>query len=250
MELVIPVLNESHVLAGAIDRLVEFLRHGVSFPWYVLIIDNGSTDGTGAVGVRLSREYASVRYQWLEQRGRGRALRRAWTESNADFSVYMDVDLSTELEAIPRVVESLQNGAHVVTGSRLDRRSQVCRCLKREILSRGYNRLIRWLLRTRSFDDAQCGFKGVQLRTVRTLLPLVRNQTWFFDTELLVLAEYAGLRVESVPIRWIEDTDSRVNVVKTVIEDLRGLARLRRTARRLAGAWRSGQHVEQQVQEA
>ena len=128
----------------------------------------------------------------------------------------MDVDLSTDLRAVAETVALLRQGADLVTGTRLHRNSTVTRCLKREVLSRGYNRLIRWLLHTRTFDDAQCGFKGVRLATIRRLLPLIEDQHWFFDTELLVLAEYAGLDMRNLPIRWVEDLDSRVNIPQTV----------------------------------
>ncbi len=151
----------------------------------------------------------------------------------------MDVDLSTELEAIPRAVALLDEGADVVTGSRLDPASDIERCLKREILSQGYNHLLRLVLRTRSFDDAQCGFKGVRIATVRPLLSLIKNRNWFFDTELLVLAEYASMQVRTLPIRWVEDSDSRVNIPRTVLEDLRGIARLWWTAQPLVRDWQS-----------
>lgn len=151
----------------------------------------------------------------------------------------MDVDLSTELSAVREAVALLGEDAEMVTGSRLHPKSQITRCLKREVLSRIYNRLIRGILRTRTFDDVQCGFKGVRIEAVRKLLPLVRNQEWFFDTELLVLAEYAGLTIRTLPITWAEDSDTRVNIPATIWEDLRGLARLRWTARSLVRTLRS-----------
>ena len=126
----------------------------------------------------------------------------------------------------------------VVTGSRLDPQSCITRGLKREVLSRGYNFLIRLIMRTKSFQDAQCGFKGVRLATVRPLLSLIENKNWFFDTELLVLAEYASLTVRSLPVKWDDDPDTRVNIPKTVFEDLMGLARLRWTAKRIVRNWK------------
>jgi hypothetical protein len=185
----------------------------------------------------LAKEQSQVQFLRLGQKGRGYALMRAWTETDAPFSLYMDVDLSTDLEAVPKAVALLLDGADLVTGSRLDPQAKIVRSLKREILSRGYNRLLRWTLRTRSFDDAQCGFKGVRLETIRPLLPLVKNRNWFFDTELLVLAEYASLRIRTLPITWVEDQDSRVNIPRTVMEDIRGLARLWWTARPLVRDW-------------
>jgi glycosyltransferase involved in cell wall biosynthesis len=240
VDLVLPVYNEAHVLEGSVARLSEALSAVEDFAWRIVVVDNGSTDDTAAVGRRLAERLESVRLLHLDEKGRGRALRRTWSETDAEFSIYMDVDLSTDLRAVAETAALLRQGADLVTGTRLHRDSTITRCLKREVLSRGYNRLIRWLLHTRTFDDAQCGFKGVRLATIRRLLPLVEDQHWFFDTELLVLAEYAGLDVRNLPIRWIEDLDSRVNIPQTVWQDLKGLARLRRTARRKAELFRSG----------
>lgn len=229
----IPVYNEAHVLEGSVARLAEAMADYGGFEWRIVVVDNGSKDGTGEIAKRLSLNHDYVASICIEEMGRGRALRRTWTESSADYSIYMDVDLSTELSAIPRAVGLLEAGADVVSGSRLDKASEIQRCLKREVLSRGYNFLIRSLLWTRSFDDAQCGFKGVRLKTVRSILPLIKNQNWFFDTELLVLSEFAGLTIRTFPIEWIEDPDTRVHIPSTVWEDLKGLARLRWTARTL-----------------
>ena len=238
IDLVIPVYNEVLQLEGSVKRLAASVAESLQIPWRVVVVDNGSQDGTGEVGRRLADQLDYVRYVHLDVKGRGRALRQVWTETDAQFSLYMDVDLSTDLAAVPRAVELLQQGADLVSGSRLDRRANTTRCLKREIISRVYNWLIRWGLSTRSFDDAQCGFKGIRVSTVRPLLPLVQNQHWFFDTELLVLAELAGLEIRTFPVTWIEDSDTRVNIPKTVWEDVRGLARLRRTAGSLVREWK------------
>jgi glycosyltransferase involved in cell wall biosynthesis len=239
VDLVIPVYNEAQVLARSVQRLAAAMADCRDFQWQIVVVNNGSTDDTLAVGQRLAEQLPYVSLVHLDAKGRGRALRKAWSETSAEFSIYMDVDLSTDLAAVPQAVQLLREGAHLVTGSRLHPQSKIARCLKREILSRGYNALIRWVLRTRSFHDAQCGFKGVRIQPVRRLLPLVKNQDWFFDTELLVLAEYAGLTIRSLPITWVEDPDSRVNVPLTIWQDLRGLARLRCTARRLVREWKA-----------
>jgi len=232
VDLVIPVFNEAHVLERSVLRLADAMAEA-DFRWRIVVVDNGSTDGTLRIARRLAERFDYAECLHLDLKGRGRALRRTWSETDAQFSLYMDADLSTELAAVPRVVQRLRQGADLVTGSRLHADSHITRGFQREVLSRGYNRLIRWMLRTRSFDDAQCGFKGVRIETVRPLLPLVRDQEWFFDTELLVLAEYAGLSIHNLPITWVEDPDSRVNIPKTIWQDLRGLTRLWRTARSL-----------------
>ncbi len=236
VDLVLPVYNEAHVLEQSVDRLAATMSATADFPWRILIADNGSTDGTTELANRLAEQLEYVRILHLSEKGRGRALRMAWTETDAKFSIYMDVDLSTDLAAVPKVVELLRGGSDLVTGSRLHGDASTTRCLKRDVLSRGYNRLIRWTLGTKTFDDAQCGFKGVRIAAIRKLLPLVKNQHWFFDTELLVLAEYAKMTVHSIPIQWEEDADSRVNIPATILQDLKGLARLRMTARSLTQA--------------
>lgn len=227
LDLVLPILDEAHVLEDSVLRLMSRALDYDLPEWRVVIADNGSTDGSREVGERLERDHERVSYFRLEQRGRGLALRRAWTETEARFSLYMDIDLSTGLEAIPVAVGHLLDGADVVTGSRLHHEAKIERCLKREVLSRGYNALIGLLFERRDFDDAQCGFKGVRTSTVRRLLPLVENNHWFFDTELLILAEAAGLTVRSFPVSWKEDLDTRVKIASTVWEDLKGLARVR-----------------------
>ncbi len=237
IDLVIPVYNEAHVLETSLRRLAQAMDERAdddsAFEWRIVVINNGSTDATLDVAGRLAAGMPRVEVVDLDRKGRGRALRKTWTETDAQFSLYMDVDLSTDLSAVSDVVRRLRDGADVVTGSRLHPDAQITRCFRREFLSRNYNRLIRCVLRTRSFDDAQCGFKGVRVAAVRRLLPLICDQEWFFDTELLVLAEYAGMSIHNLPIAWIEDPDSRVNVPQTVWQDLRGLFRLRRTARKL-----------------
>jgi glycosyltransferase involved in cell wall biosynthesis len=238
VDLVLPVYNEAHVLERSVGRLVSAIADVADFRWRIVVVNNGSTDDTEVIGRRLAEKLDCVKFLHLKAKGRGRALRTTWSNTDAEFSVYMDVDLSTDLAAVPATVALLRQDADVVTGSRLHPQSQITRCLKREILSRGYNRLIRLVLRTRTFDDAQCGFKGVRIDAVRTLLPLVEDQEWFFDTELLVLAEYAGLTVRTLPITWVEDSDTRVNIPSTVWQDLKGLARLRRNARSLVRACR------------
>jgi glycosyltransferase involved in cell wall biosynthesis len=238
VDLVIPVYNEAGVLERSVRRLAAAMADCGDFGWQIVVVNNGSTDDTRGVGGRLAEQLPYVTLLHLDAKGRGGALRKAWTQTRAEFSVFMDVDLSTDLAALSHAVRLLREGADVVTGSRLHPHSRITRCLKREILSRGYNALIRGVLGTRSFDDAQCGFKGVRVEAVRRLLPLVKNQDWFFDTELLVLAEYAGLTIRTLPIIWVEDPDTRVNIPMTIWQDLRGLVRLRLTGRRLVREWK------------
>ena len=229
VDAVIPVLNEAHVLKKSVTTLHAFLHEReLPFTPRIVIADNGSTDGTLAVAAELIKQLPGVSVIHIPVRGRGRALRKAWLESEADVVSYMDVDLSTDLEAFPALITAItEEGYDVAIGSRLARGSQVIgRKPSREVLSRGYNLLIRALFFT-FLHDAQCGFKAVSRQAAQELVPLIENQDWFFDTELLLLAIRLGYRIKEVPVRWTDDPDTRVKVARTVWQDLRGLTRMR-----------------------
>jgi putative flippase GtrA len=226
VDIVVPVKNEEHALEPSVTRLVEHLRGAFPFSVRVTIADNGSTDGTWPAACALEAKYPEVRAVHLDIPGRGRALHQIWSSSEAEVLAYMDVDLSTDLNALlPLVAPLLSGHSDVAIGTRLARGSRVVRGPKREIISRSYNLLLRTTLGA-EFSDAQCGFKAIRADQARQLLPLVEDRGWFFDTELLVLAERAGLRIHEVPVDWIDDADSRVNIVDTALGDLRGMTRL------------------------
>ena len=247
LEVVVPVLNEEKALAGSIGTLHQFLStHLDGYEWRLLVADNGSTDSTPEIAKRLSAEHERVSHMRLEQRGRGLALRKAWLASEADVVCYTDVDLSTDLGALPGLIGAIsQEGYDIAVGSRLKRGAEVVgRPLGREVLSRGYNLIIRGMFGT-GFRDAQCGFKAVSRRAAGELIPLVQDESWFFDTELLLLAEKNGYRIKEVPVRWVDDPDSRVKIAGTAYDDMKGLLRLRfgglnSASRRLAARERGG----------
>jgi putative flippase GtrA len=226
VDIVVPVRNEEHDLAPSVRRLVAYLRESFPFTARITIADNGSTDATWAIAAGLARELAEVRAVHMELPGRGRALRAIWSQSEAEVLAYMDVDLSTDLNALlPLVAPLLSGHSDLAIGSRLARGSRVIRGPKREVISRCYNVLLRTFMGAR-FSDAQCGFKAIRREQARALLPLTQDTGWFFDTELLVLAERAGLRIHEVPVDWVDDLDSRVDIVATALADLRGMFRL------------------------
>ncbi|MGZ4620311.1 MAG: glycosyltransferase [Frankiaceae bacterium] len=234
VELVVPVHNEQAHLEANIVRLHDYLKASFPFTCRITIADNASTDATWRIAVSLAARIPAVRAVHLDQKGRGRALRTVWSASDAAVLAYMDVDLSTDLAALlPLVAPLLSGHSDVAIGSRLARSSRVVRGRRREFISRSYNVLLRATMRAR-FSDAQCGFKAIRADCARSLLPLVEDPGWFFDTELLVLAERAGLRIHEVPVDWVDDPDSRVDVLATALGDLRGVARLLR-----AFAWGS-----------
>jgi glycosyltransferase involved in cell wall biosynthesis len=229
LDVVIPVLNEEVDLEPSTHTLHEYMKaHLDQYAWAIVIADNGSTDATLDIARRLSREFSNVSYIRLEQRGRGRALKRAWTESKADIVAFMDVDLSTDLEALPGLIRAVDaEGYEVAIGSRLAKGAVVTkRPFKRGLFSKGYSLLIRATFLC-GFRDAQCGFKAVTRRVADEVVPLVENNGWFFDTELLIIAEKNGYSIMELPVKWSDDPDSRVNVVGTAVEDIKGLLRMR-----------------------
>ena len=226
LDIVIPVYNEQSALEASVRMLHGYLSRGFPFSWQITIVDNASTDGTLRVARRLMYELPEVGAMHLPAKGRGRALRTAWTASEADVLAYMDVDLSTDLSALlPLVAPLLAGHSDLAIGTRLHRAARVTRSRKRELISRAYNRLLRIALHAR-FTDAQCGFKAIRADVAHKLMPLIEDDEWFFDTELLVLAQRRGLRIHEVPVDWVEDGDSRVDIVPTALADLRGIARL------------------------
>ncbi|MCV7402833.1 bifunctional glycosyltransferase family 2/GtrA family protein [Mycobacterium fragae] len=226
LDIVVPVYNEQAALADSVRRLHRYLSRDFPFTFRITIADNASTDATPLIAMKLADELAEVRAIRLEQKGRGRALHAVWSTSDAPVLAYTDVDLSTDLAALAPLVAPLVSGhSDLAIGTRLGRGSRVVRGPKREVISRCYNLILRSTLATR-FSDAQCGFKAIRSDVARQLLPYVRDTGWFFDTELLVLAERSELRIHEVPVDWVDDPDSRVDVVATALADLKGIARL------------------------
>ncbi|HEY0532154.1 MAG TPA: bifunctional glycosyltransferase family 2/GtrA family protein [Actinoplanes sp.] len=228
LDMVVPVYNEEIDLEPCVRRLHAYLVAHFPYPFRITVADNASTDATAEVARRLSAEMPGVAMVHLAEKGRGRALKHVWTQSDAAVLAYMDVDLSTDLGALLPLVAPLISGhSDLAIGSRLARGSRVVRGAKREIISRSYNLILRGTLAAR-FSDAQCGFKAIRSDVAARLLPMVEDTGWFFDTEMLVLAEKAGLRIHEVPVDWIDDPDSRVDIVSTAIDDLKGIWRLTR----------------------
>ncbi|HXN60869.1 MAG TPA: glycosyltransferase [Acidimicrobiales bacterium] len=233
VEVVVPVHNEAAGLEASITTLRRYLDESFPFRTLVTIADNGSTDGTALIAQRLASNLDGVAAMMLTRKGRGYALRTAWSASQADVLAYMDVDLSTSLSALLPLVGSVLSGhSDLAVGTRLARGSRVVRGPRRELISRAYSHVVRLSLHSR-VSDFQCGFKAIRCECARQLLPLVKDDAWFFDTELLVTAERLGLRISETPVEWTDDPNSSVDIVATVADDLRGVWRIAR-----------GRHVE------
>ncbi len=228
LDVVVPVYNEEADLEPAIRRLHQHLSTAVPFSFRITIADNASTDATAAIADALAEEFAAVSVVRIAEKGRGGALAAVWSTSDASVLAYLDVDMSTDLAAmLPLVAPLISGHSDVAIGTRLHRAARVVRGPKREAISRCYNLILHSTLRTH-FSDAQCGFKAIRADVAGQLLPLVRDTGWFFDTELLVLAERAGLRIHEVPVDWVDDPGSRVAIASTAVADLKGIWRLGR----------------------
>ncbi|WP_327116565.1 bifunctional glycosyltransferase family 2/GtrA family protein [Streptomyces sp. NBC_01341] len=228
LDVVIPVHNEEKDLETCVLRLHDHLARTFPYGFRITVADNASTDRTPQVAAALASLIPEVRSHRLEEKGRGRALRTVWSHSDSPVLAYMDVDLSTDLNALLPLVAPLISGhSDLAIGSRLARSSRVVRGSKREFISRAYNLILRSSLAA-GFSDAQCGFKAIRREVAERLLPMVEDTGWFFDTEMLVLAERAGLRIHEVPVDWVDDPDSTVHIVRTATEDLKGVWRVGR----------------------
>jgi hypothetical protein len=228
VEVVVPVYNEASTLEASITRLRDYLDESFPFLTVVTIVDNGSTDGTALVAQRLASTIEGVEARILARKGRGYALRTAWSASEAEVVAYMDVDLSTSLSALLPLVGSVLSGhSDLAVGTRIARGSRVVRGPKRELISRGYGHLVRLALRSR-VSDFQCGFKAIRRERARQILPLVDDDEWFFDTELIVTAERLGVRISETPVEWTDDPCSSVDIVHTALDDLHGIWRMAR----------------------
>ncbi len=222
----LPVYNEEKALRQSVQTLTAFLADYDRYKWKIVIADNNSQDSTGKIGRTMALENPLVQYLHIPRKGRGIALRTAWEQTDCDFVSYMDIDLSTGLDALICAVDLLAGGADIVVGNRLDKNSKIERCLKREFVSRSYNVVIKLSLGIH-FNDAHCGFKTGRREVVRKILPYIEDNEWFFDTEFLFYGERLGHKIVEIPVTWIEDPDTKAKIFKDAYDDLRGLYRLR-----------------------
>lgn len=227
IDIVVPVYNEDDCIADSLRRLHTYLRRYVPYPFRITVADNASTDDTLAIAAELARQIDGLRVVHLDRKGRGHALKAMWQTSDAEVVAYCDADLSTDLNGLLPLVAPLISGhSDIAIGTRLSHSSRVVRGPKREFISRSYNLILRTMMGAK-FSDAQCGFKAMRTDVARELLPYVEDNGWFFDTEVLVLAERIGLRIVEVPVDWVDDPTSTVNIRRTAIADLEGCARVR-----------------------
>ena len=228
IDVVLPCYNEISILRSSVERTLQFFNSAPQYNWHLVIADNGSTDRTDELGKTLAEKNDQVSIISIPEKGRGHALHQAWTTSSADIVTYMDVDLSTRIEHLLDLVQLIdRSNCEVAIGTRLSKQSKTKRSLKREITSQGYVFLIRLFFPSLSITDAQCGFKALKRTTAEVIVPKIKNREWFFDTELLIIAHKEKIGICELPVEWTEDPDSKVNILKTAFEDIRGLIRMR-----------------------
>ena len=228
IDIIIPVLNEELALPRCIATLKDYLRKNINQPWTITIVDNGSEDKTLSIAENLGTDDDRIHVLSLPTKGRGRALRSAWSTSSADIVCYMDVDLSTQLTALPKLLKAIDCGYDISIGSRLVSESTVTRSFRRQAISRIYNAILRLVFGFK-ITDAQCGFKALSKEAAQRLIPLVENNNWFFDSELLIVGHLNNHSIAEIPVEWVEDSDTRVKIITTIIEDLLGVLRLKLT---------------------
>lgn len=224
--LILPVYNEKKILRKSVETLLSHFKNQFPYELNIVIADNASSDGTDMIGKELADHYDTVSYKRIEIKGRGNALYDAWDESQADILSYMDIDLSTRIEYYLPLIRSVIEGNDIAIGVRLDKKSKVIRCLKREILSRGYALLFNLILGLK-VNDAQCGFKAIRRESFQKIKRKIKDRIWFFDTELLYRAQQSGMKIGEVPVAWVEDQDSKVDITWIIFNYLISLICLR-----------------------
>lgn len=228
VEITVPAYNEEEELEKHITILSDFCETNLTmFDWHITIADNASTDNTPVIAATLAKKNPQISLLRLEQKGRGRAVKRSWSMSHADFCVYMDLDLSTDLTHLPKLIKALQNGYDIAIGSRLAKGAKVeGRSLLREVTSRTLNFFFIQLFFKTHFTDAQCGFKAVTKNVVENLIPKIQDNSWFFDGELLIVGEKSGYKIYEEPVHWIDNPGSTVRLMATIFGDIRSMGRL------------------------
>jgi len=229
--IVVPAYNEEKVLEANILKILDFCQKNLKADFEIVIVDNQSTDATGQIAQRLANQYPAVHYLGIDQKGKGFAIKSGWQSSSADVYCFMDADLATDLSALPALVEGISAGYDLVCGNRFDPQSKIKRSGFRRLVSFVYRRVLKMFLAVK-IDDAPCGFKAVNHQVRVKLLAQVKNQAWFFDSELVILAEKLGYKIKQIPVTWVEPRTakdkSRVKVFSLALNYFREIWRLRK----------------------
>jgi glycosyltransferase involved in cell wall biosynthesis len=226
--LILPAYNEAERIEKTVNQTAKVLKK-ITPSFEIVIAEDGSRDGTDKIAGKLARKYSYVKHLHSDSRqGRGKALTRAFKISSGEVLCYIDVDLATDMTHLRELIESISvKGYDFATGSRMMPQSNVRRSLKRGVASKGYNSLVRTILRSNLYDH-QCGFKAFKRAPLFNLIDDVQDNHWFWDTELFVLAQYKGYKVKEFPVVWRHGSATKVNFRRDILEMGSQIFRLRR----------------------
>lgn len=217
----LPVKDEEKILKRSLDKLLAYLSgQDFNFSWRIVGLINGSSDNSLDIFKDFQQHYPSqILYLAVVESGRGGALKEYWRQSSADLLVYMDADLAVSLANVPALLRPLlDNSGDLVIGSRLLSAARIKRSWSREIISQSYNIISRYLLQ-HQISDLQCGFKAIRRAVFNELAPYLQDNSWFFDTELVILALRLGYRVREIPVDWQENRYGRRHSTVKIMRD-------------------------------
>lgn len=233
MLIVIPAYNEEFLIYYSVNNLRDFCQKNLqNYDWKIIIADNNSNDRTAEIAKKLEKESSGrVFYKFILQKGKGLAIREGWKSFDADFYIFMDADLATDLSALPVLIKELERGNDLVIGSRFIKGSSAKRPMVRKITSKVFSIITRLVFGLK-IKDYPCGFKGADKNVINKILPQVKNNGFFFDTELVIRSVANGLKIKEIPVVW-RDRDkgrskSRVSILKVTKEYLRELSKLKK----------------------
>lgn len=223
----IPCYNEEKIIKKNILILLEFCDQNLKQDFTIIIADNNSNDQTKQIIKGLENE--KIKYIFIPRKGKGLAIETAWQSQDSDIYVFMDADLAADLNALPELIRQIKQGYDICIGSRFHKLSKVKRGIIRKIFSHGYSFLFKIILNSK-INDAPCGFKAINRKARQNILPQVRNKEWFFDSELLILAEKQNYKIKEIPIKWEEPKHrkSRAGITSIIREYLKMLLKTRK----------------------
>ena len=225
--IIIPTHNDEKIISKNIAYIDSYIKKNFTElkNYKIAVIENGSCDNTKIICKRLSKKYSNISFSYLIKKGRGGALRYAMKKNKADIYCYMDSDLSTNLSCFKNLIENMQS-YDILIGTRYHPSSKIKRGFRRLFLSKIYNKLVQLFFKVR-FSDFQCGFKAFNKKVIKNLLPQIQDNSWFFDTEFLIIAYKNNYKIYELPIIWKESSNSSVKIFRDSIYHLIKLFELR-----------------------
>jgi len=230
ISIAVPTFNEEKIIEQRINQLFDFCENNLKkYKWRIIVADNGSTDRTIKIIRKQKQKYSKLEYFHLKKLGKGLAIKKAWQDYLADVNIFMDADLATELKfTIPLINGITEEKYDLTIGSRYHKQSKCKRSLIRSMCSKFYNFILKIFFNIK-LTDTHCGFKALSKSAVQRIIPKIKNNGLFFDTELLVLARYYNLKIKEMPVNW-EDKNERktkIKIIKTGLKYLKEIIKLK-----------------------